>query len=392
MRSPEFFEKLPHRSRFLKPKYLWIALLIVLILIFCIKHFSFNKKKPPTVLIPVVAATVKSRDVPIYLSELGAVTPIYTVTVRTQINGQLLRVLYREGQMVKAGELLAEIDSRPYQAQLTQYEGQLKRDQALLDNARVDLKRYQTLWRQDSVAQQTLATQQALVKQYEGAVKIDEGLIQGVKVNLIYCRITSPVDGRVGLRLVDPGNFVQTSDTTGLAVIATLQPITVIFSIPEDSVPEVLEQIESGKTLTVKAYNRQQTKLLSVGKLLTIDNQIDPTTGTVRLRAQFENNDNHLFPNQFVNANLLVKVLPKATVVPTAAVQHSTQSNFVYLLNANNTVSMKPIIVGPLSGNDTVIKSGLSPGQAVIVQGIDRLTEGASVIVSSSIEPQRTAQ
>jgi multidrug efflux system membrane fusion protein len=372
-----------HKPRFYRQNNFWLAVLIVLIIVIFFRHCSFHKKTPPVAAIPVVTALAKSSDVPIYLSELGAVTPVYTVTVRTQINGQLLQVLYKEGQMVKQGDLLAEIDPRPYQAQLTQYEGQLKRDQALLDNANVDLKRYQTLWRQDSVAQQTLATQLALVKQYEGTVKLDEGLIQGVKVNLIYCQITSPVTGRVGLRLVDPGNFVQTTDTTGLAVIATLQPITVIFSIPEDNIPEVLEQISTGQALTVKAYDRQQNKLLSTGKLLTLDNQVDPTTGTVKLRAEFDNKDNKLFPNQFVNANLLVKILPKATVVPTAAVQHGAQNNFVYLLNKNDTVSMKPVIVGVAFGGNTVIKSGVLPGQFVVIQGVDRLTDGAKVIRSN---------
>lgn len=377
-----------HKPRFYRKNNFWFAVFIVLILIVFLRHCSFHKKPPPVTAMPVVTAVAKSSDVPVYLSELGAVTPVYTVTVRTQINGQLFQVFYKEGQMVKQGDLLAQIDPRPYQALLIQYEGQLERDQALLDNANVDLKRYKTLWRQDSVSQQTLATQQALVKQYEGTVKLDEGLIQGVKVNLIYCQITSPVTGRIGLRLVDPGNFVQTTDTTGLAIITTLQPTTVIFSIPEDNIPEVLEQMNAGRVLTVKAYDRQQNKLLAVGKLLAIDSEVDPTTGMVKLRAQFENKENQLFPNQFVNANLLVKVLPKATIVSTAAIQHGAQQDFVYLLNTNNTVSMKNVIIGVAFGEYTVVKSGVLPGQSVVIQGVDRLTDGAKV----SVTPQSSVK
>ncbi len=381
-------KKNDHR-RFFRKTPILLIILAVLLLIILIQHWPFGKHKAPTPRIPVVAESAKKMDVPVYLSELGTVTPVYTVTVRTQINGQLLQVLYHEGQLVKKGDLLAEIDPRPYQAQLTQFEGQLKRDQALLDNANIDLKRYQILWKQDSVAQQTLATQASLVKQYEGAVKIDEGQIQATKVNLIYCEITSPVDGRIGLRLVDPGNFVQTSDTTGIAVIATLQPITVIFSIPEDSIPDVLDQINAGKALTVKAYDRQQNKLLATGSLLTIDNQIDTTTGMVKLRAQFENKDNQLFPNQFVNAVLLVKTLNNVTVVSSAAVQNGASGTFVYLINKNQTVSIKPVVVGVTNGNNTVIKSGVTPGQLVVTQGADKLTEGSLVSIANADKKRR---
>ncbi|MHB1948336.1 MAG: MdtA/MuxA family multidrug efflux RND transporter periplasmic adaptor subunit [Gammaproteobacteria bacterium] len=368
----------------------WLIVLALLVLIILIQHWPFGKKKKTPPPVPVVVATAQTTDVPVYLSELGAVTPTYTVTVRTQINGQLLRVLYKEGQMVKKGELLAEIDPRPYQAQLTQYQGQLLHDQALLANAQLDLKRYQTLWRQDSVSKQTLDTQAALVKQYMGTVKSDEGQIQAIQVNLIYCEIKSPVDGRVGLRLVDPGNFVQTSDTTGLAVIATLQPITVIFSIPEDNIPEVLAQIEAGHELTVNAYDRQQTKLLAVGKLLTIDNQIDPTTGMVKLRAQFANENNTLFPSQFVNAQLLVETLHNAIVVPTAAIQHGVQNNYVYVVNDDKTVSVKSVVTGVVSGQNTVIKSGLTTGQVVVTEGTDKLADGLTV--STSDQKQSAAK
>jgi multidrug efflux system membrane fusion protein len=374
-------------SPFYRKTGFWIIVLIILVIIIFIQHWPFSKNKKLIPTIPVVVSSVKSADVPVFLSELGAVIPTYTITVRTQINGQLLRVLYKEGQIVKKGDLLAEIDPRPYQAQLTQFEGQLLRDQALLANAKLDLKRYQTLWRQDSVAKQTLDTQVSLVNQYMGAVKFDEGQIQAVKVNLIYCQIRSPVDGRVGLRLVDAGNYVQTTDTTGLAVIATLQPITVIFSIPEDNVPEVLEQINTGNVLTVKAYDRQLNKLLAVGTLLTIDNQIDPTTGMVKLRAEFKNENNVLFPNQFVNVLLLVKTLQGAIVVPTAAIQHGAQYNFVYRLNKNNTVNIKPVTTGVVYGQDTVIKSGVAVGEQVVIEGADKLTDGALVTISNSLTP-----
>lgn len=371
------------REPFYRKTSFWCAVLAILVLIILIQHWPFgNHKLPPA--IPVVAAPVKTANVPVNLLALGSVVPTATITVRTRINGQLLQVLYKEGQMVKKDELLAEIDPRPYQAQLTQYEGQLLRDQALLANAELDLKRYQTLWRQDSVAKQTLDTQTALVKQYQGNVKADEGLIQATKVNLIYCEITSPVDGRVGLRLVDAGNLVQTTDTTGIAVVTALNPITVIFALPEDNVPEILEQINAGQTLMVKAYDRQQNKILAIGKLLTIDNQIDPTTGTVKLRAQFDNEKNTLFPNQFVNAELLVKILSNATIVPTAAIQHGTPENFVYVLKTDNTVTVRPVEVGVVWGEYTVIKKGVLPRQIVIVEGADKLREGARVSIAQA--------
>ncbi len=331
--------------------------------------------------IPIVAATALVRNVPVYISALGTVTPTYSVTVRTQINGQLLRVLFREGQMVKIGELLAEIDPRPYLAQQTEFEGQLARDQALLANAKIDLKRYKKLYPLGSVSQQTYDTQIALVKQLEGTVKLDEGQLQAVKVNLIYCRITSPINGRVGLRLVDPGNFVQTTDTNGLIVINTINPITVIFPIPEDNVPEVIESMNKGKPLLTQAYNRTQNKLLAVGTLLTIDNQIDTTTGTVKLRAQFQNDKYMLFPDQFVNIQLLVNTLPHATVIPTAAVQHGAQGTFVYMLNQNHTVSIKPVKVSVVSGDYITVVKGVLPGQFVVVEGAEKLTEGARVNV-----------
>jgi membrane fusion protein, multidrug efflux system len=372
-----------------------IVSLIVMVLslvwfFYAMRQPKENGPKP----LAVVSAKATSRDVPVYLSALGNVTPTYKVTVKTQINGILQQVFFKEGQLVKTGELLAQIDPRPYEALLTQYEGNLKRDKALLANAKIDLKRYQTLWRQDSIAQQTLATQQALVEQYEGAIKIDEGLIQSTKVSLIYCRIVSPIDGRIGLRLVDAGNVVQTGDTTGLAEITTINPITVIFALPEDNVPQIIPQVYADKTLEVQAYDRQQNKLLATGTLLTIDNHIDPGTGTVRLRATFDNEENALFPSQFVNVKLLVQTLTKATLVPTQAIQHHLASDFVYLLRPDQTVTVQPVVAGPASGNETVIMKGLKPGQEVITDGTDKLTDGAKVDVqqpSSALVPVQTS-
>jgi multidrug efflux system membrane fusion protein len=377
-RSLKFFSKR-------KPLF-WIIILILVILIGLVKCRSndvSNKKQGMNQAVPVVTAIAQSRDVPVYFSALGSVIPTYTVTVKTQINGRLLKVFFKEGQNVKAGDLLAQIDPQFYQAQVTQFEGQLARDKALLVNAQIDLKRYQTLWRQDSVAKQTLDTQTALVKQYEGTVKLDQGLLDSARVNFAYCRIVSPIDGWVGLRLVDEGNLVQTSDVNGLVVINTVNPITVVFSIPEDQIPKVQKQIKAGKTLTVQAYDRSQKQLLATGSLLTIDNQIDPTTGTIKLKAQFQNDDHRLFPNQFVNVLLLADTLYNTIVVPTAAIQHGAQGTFVYRLNTNNTVSVKAVVVGVTQGDMTTISSGVLVRQIVVVEGADKLTNGSAVKTSA---------
>lgn len=366
-------------------KIILIVIFALLIVWYCARPKSAPPSMPPQ---SVVVAKVQTSDVPVYLNALGTVTPTYSVTVRTQVSGQLFKILFTEGQMVKKGELLAEIDPRPFEAQLEQYQGQLARDTALLENAKLDLKRYQTLWKQDSVAKQTLDTQASTVKQYEGAVKMDEGLIQTTEVNLTYTKITAPIDGRVGLRLVDPGNFVQPSDQVGLVVINMINPITVVFTLAEDNIHEVVKQLNQGKTLTVYAYNRSQTKLLATGTLLTIDNQIDPTTGTVKLKAQFQNQDNSLFPSQFVNIKLLIDTIKNATVAPTAAIQHGVANDFVYLLNKDkNSVSAQPVSLGTTTDTDTVIKKGLTPGQFVVVEGADKLTDGSSITVAN---PEQT--
>ncbi|MBA2651086.1 MAG: efflux RND transporter periplasmic adaptor subunit [Tatlockia sp.] len=391
--SDETVPNQPPRSKRRFGFWLLLLLLAIFLTIYFIKSRTTKpvEKKKPT---PVALSVVQKQNVPIYISAIGNVKAINTVTVKTQINGLIMKVLFEEGQLVKKGDLLAEIDDRLLLAQLVQYQGQLVRDQALLANAEVDLKRYQLLWKQDSVSQQTLATQESLVKQYQGTVATDMGLIQSTRVNLVYTRIISPIDGRVGLRLVDPGNFVQTADTTGIVVITTLNPITVIFTIPEDDVPKILPQALTNKDIKVEAFDRQQNKLLATGRLLTLDNQIDTTTGTLRLRAIFDNkeNTNTLFANQFVNIRLLVTILKNATVVATAAIQRGSQGDFVYLLNPDYTVGVRAIKTGPTFNDHTVVLSGLTQGQQVVVSGADQLVNGAKVKIAESaiIEKKNT--
>ena len=335
--------------------------------------------KLPAQSVPVTAMAAKKGDIGIYLTGLGSVTPLQTVTVKSRVDGELMRVHYKEGQIVKKGQLLVEIDPRPFQAQLTQSQGQMIRDRALLANARVDLERYRVLSSQDSIAEQQYATQKSLVRQLEGTVKFDQGQIDNAKLQIVYSRITSPVSGRIGLRLVDPGNIIHATDTTGLAVITQLEPITVIFTIPEDSLPPVLAKLRAGKRLPVDAFNREQSKKLATGSLLTLDNQIDPNSGTVRLRVEFPNKDHALFPNQFVNARLLLETRHGATLVPTATMQRSPQGPFVYLVKADRTVSVRQVRLGPTEGDHAAIDEGLSPGDLVVVEGAERLREGSKV-------------
>jgi multidrug efflux system membrane fusion protein len=326
-------------------------------------------------------ATIAAGDVPVVLSGLGTVTPLATVTVRSQISGYLMEVGFREGQTVKKGDFLAQIDSRIYEAQLAQYQGQLMRDQALLQNSRLDLARFQRLSQQDSISKQNVDTQAALVKQNEGTVAADQALVDQQKLNITYTRIVSPVEGRVGLRQVDQGNYI-TAASTALVVVTQLHPISVVFTLPEDDVAKVMRRLRAGAKLTVSAYDRGDTTVLATGTLETVDNQIDTTTGTVKLRALFDNADDALFPNQFVNAKLVVDTVRNAPIVPTAAILRGTPGTYVYLMQGDDKVVVRPITLGEADGARTAVTAGLAVGDRVVVDGTDRLRDGASVRVT----------
>ncbi|GAU02329.1 multidrug transporter [Burkholderia stabilis] len=330
---------------------------------------------------PVSVATATQGEMPIVLSALGTVTPLANVTVKTQLSGYLQSVSFQEGQIVRKGDVLAQIDPRPYQVSLENAEGTHARDSALLATARLDLKRYQTLLSQDSIASQTVDTQASLVKQYEGAVKTDQAAIDSAKLNLTYARITAPVSGRVGLRQVDPGNYVTPGDSTGIVVITQLQPMSVIFTTSEDNLPQILKQVNAGQKLSVTAYNRNNTVPLETGSLATLDNQIDTSTGTVKLRANFDNKAGMLFPNQFVNTRLLVDVMRDATIVPTSAVLTGSIGQFVYVVKPDNTVTVRKVKIGPVDGERTSIVSGIALGERVVTDGSDRLREGATISI-----------
>ena len=337
---------------------------------------------------PVVAAPATRGDIDVIVNGLGTVTPLRTVTVRTRVDGELVRVLFEEGQLVKAGQLLAEIDPRAFQVQLQQAEGQLARDRALLENAKLDLERYNTLFQQDSIAKQQVDTQASLVRQYEGAVRVDASQVENARLQLTYARITAPVTGRLGLRLVDPGNIVRAGDTNGIVVITQLEPISVVYTVPQDLLPTVMKRLQeadkNASPIAVEAWDREQKAKLADGTLASADNQVDPQTGTVKLKARFANEDRGLFPNQFVNVRMKLDTLRDTVIVPSPAVQRGAQGMFVYVVQPDNTVALRPVKLGPLDGQRQAIAEGVQPGELVVTDGTDRLRPGAQVEVASA--------
>ena len=385
----------------------WLWVLVLILVAAGVYYFRTRRPTPeasaapsPTagrnargaMVIPVVAEKVRKGDLGDYFTGLGAVTPLYTVAVKTRVDGQLMKVLYKEGDNVHQGDLLAEIDERPFQVQLMQAQGQLAKDQAALDNAKVDLARYQTLVTQNAVPEQQLATQRALVEQDDGAIKTDEAAIASAKLNLVYCHITAPITGRVGLRLIDPGNIVHASDANALLVITQMDPISVIFTIAEDQVPVVLQKMRAGQRLRVDAYDHEMKAKLAQGWLTTTDNQIDQTTGTLKLRATFSNPKGVLFPDQFVNARLLVEEKHDVTIAPSAAVQRNSQTTYAYVVKPDSTVTVRSLTLGTTEGDQTEVASGLNPGDVVVITGVDKLQEGSKVSVHLQGEPTSQAK
>jgi len=336
--------------------------------------------------VPVRIATAAQQDIDIFLRSLGTVTAYNTVTVRSRVSGELVNVAFQEGQQVKAGDLLAQVDPRAFQVALDQARGTQMQNLAQLENARRDLQRYQALFKQDSIARQQVDTQAALVRQYEGTVKSDQANVDNAKLQLDYARITAPISGRLGLRQVDRGNLVSSSDTNGLVVITQTQPISVVFTLPETQLPEVRAELAAGKTLTVDAYDRADTRRIATGTLETLDNQIDVTTGTLKLKARFDNADDALFPNQFVNVRLHVLTRKDVTAIPTAAVQQGSAGAFVFLVQEDNTIAVRQVKLGAINSGMVAVNEGLKPGDRVVTEGTDRLRAGAKVEILGGAE------
>jgi len=382
-------------------RWLWLAILVVLIVggYFFLTRPSGARTsaedasspakgapaKNPAV--PVSAAAAKLGDLKRYISAIGTVTAFNTVTVKSRVDGQLVEVAFKEGQLVKQGDLLAVIDPRPFQVQLAQAQGQLARDEASQRNAEITLRRDRELYQKNVIARQDLDNQESLVGQYDGAIKTDKANVDNAKLQLVYSRITSPITGRIGLRLVDQGNMVHATDTQGLAVITQLQPIAVLFSVPEDDLPRIMTALKAGGQLPVDAYDRDVKNKLASGSLLTLDNQIDQSTGTIRLKAVFPNEDNSLFPNQFVNAKMLVDTMHDVVLVPAAAVQRSSQGMFVYVVQPDQTVQIRNVTVTTTQGELSAIGSGLKQGELVVTDGVDKLRQGAKVAVQLAANP-----
>lgn len=364
----------------------WIIAIILVLLVAFIwwRHSGSKKGMGPMQAQAVGVAKAISGPMKVELDELGTVTPLATVTVLPQISGYITEVGFTEGQMVQKGQFLVQIDPRSYQIQLEQYQAALAKDEASLAQAKSDLARYQKLAAQDSISAQTVSDQQFTVAQDQAAVKSDQANIDSAKLDLIYCHITSPVTGRVGLRLVDVGNYVTSGSSTGLAVVTTVSPTTVVFSVAQQNLTQVLEQLEQGAALQATAYASDDVTKLEEGTLTAVDNQVNTSTGMVKLRADFANTDNKLFPNQFVNVHLLVETLQNATLVPSPAVQDGAPGSYVYVVQADNSVKMVPVTTGPTDGINTVIAKGLNPGDVVVVDGVDRLTDGTKVSIAGN--------